>query len=1415
MKQLGVLLFLLLSLSLSSQNVKRFKHLTINEGLAHTDAICFDQDEKGFIWIGTNSGLDRYDGVQFTNFKNDVHILQKVYTNRILSLCNSGTKLWVGTEGGLQLFDLEKEKFTLFRIIGNSDLVTQSNITSVQVVKNYLFILTPGGLFVGKYNERENTLNVNRISDLVKNYPSNLKDEIVQRITNNGKSKLWIGFHNCILSFNVTDDEIIFESSIGETGTIIQLAFGFLNDLVYWDNRLWISKGESVQIISLSNDNNQIRNSLKTIKVSDVLLNVDLPEYFSISRLLIDNYENLWGTTTKGLFLLEDPLSEQAKGELFQHSEFDPLSLSVNHLNNLYRDNTNSLWIGSWGGGISLLNLEQKKFNLLLKDSNNKRASLSDSFVRAIDEDDSGLIWIGTKNKGIDVFNPQNGIVKPMYSYFGMKDRLNSEKIRSLKIGKEKAYVGTSSGLNIIDRKSFKIKKIISSTNNSGMPNAAIYALEIDKYGQVWCGTWGGGIVVLRNNLKKEGILSITQETIPSLSSNIVTNLFFDERKNEVLACTNKGLNKIILDHKGNVDEIVYYREYDGEGSLTSEYLWPLIKENDSMYWVGTFGGGLNKIQLTKEVSDSHTGKYCASSYFPVNGDVWDIESLLEDNNGNLWLGGRGLSRFDKKTGEFWQFDVNDGLQSNGFKIGSALKAKDGTFYFGGINGLNFFNPNDIKKNEILSKVGLTRFKIQNQEILPGQKINGRIVLPVGLPYVQKINLTYQENNFSISFASMNYSNPEKCHYKYILEGYDEDWHVITGEYPVANYSNLEYGDYIFKVVASNDDGKFGSEMVSLKLHISPPWWLSFWAYTFYLVSFVLVLYSLYRYQSKMLTMKNNLKLVAAEEQKKEELHQFKLQFFTNISHEFKTPLTLILSPIERMLSNEVDVKEQKKLLTLVDKNAKSLLNLINELMDFRKAEVGKMQMKFRETNFKLLANEIIENFIPYCDQKRITVVQDCEKDIDVFLEVESVTKIMNNVIYNALKFTDECGEIHIKVEKGSLNQLKPEFKFSHTVSDDFRADEYAILRVRDTGVGISESSIKQVFDRFYHINEKTQLHLGTGIGLALVKSLVLLHKGIITISSERNVGTELLVAFPVGKEHINPDDIVANEEESYLIEDLLIEESELEKSQNLDEGEKKELSLLIVEDNVELRKFLTEHYKKDFSVLEAENGKQGVDLALQEIPDIIISDVMMPEMDGFELCKILKQDINTSHIPIVLLTAKSTMENQIEGTKIGADSYISKPFSTRLLDVKIEGLLNFNEVLKNKYASDVFASTRDIVKNRKDQKFLDQLITLIEDNIDNNEFTVAQLCKELGLGRTNLYKKVKSLTGQSLGQFSLTLKLKKAAKILVSEDVSITEVIYRVGINSNSYFTKAFKAQFGVTPSEYIIQKSRGGDKA
>lgn len=1405
-----IIIFTFSSLYSSAQNLKRFRSIDTKKGLSHTDATCFVQDENGFVWIGTYKGLNRYDGYNVKQFNYQSAKNANVNDNRISSLKKQGKYLWVGSENGIHYFDTEFLKYRNIKVACNEAPALKKEVKTIYVNSTSVWYVSGNTLYKGEFDSLTNTLNVIALEDFVENYPPEIKTARILHIIGNSTNKIWLATSKGVFEINHTSDKYRFTHA--PYGNIID----YISHIDYSDKLLFAINNNLVYIFML-NANQSIQSLVKTLDISKLSEKhgIIFKKNINVVNIKVDANMNIWCATSKGLLLISNPLAENVGMKLMNHSHYDSHTISADHTSSLFIDKSNCLWIGTWGRGVNVLDLEQKKFNVLNYDPERLKYNISRNFVKCIAEDDANNnIWIGFKEGGLNIFNPETGIAKP----FKPKQTNGSynllDNVKCMAIGRRFIAIGCMKGLVLVEKDTWKLHEYINSENDpNSIPKGEVYAIKIDSKDNVWAGFWKSGlskIAVGPDYQIKSTVFN--PQTTPSLTSNKIVFLNFSSNEKELFASSPAGLNRILIDENRNVEQIVHYRAGKGANSLKSEYIWPTIVENDTTLWLGMFGGGIYKITIPKTVTKENKGKYTAK-FHTSNGSINDdIEVMLKDKIGNIWYGGgRGLSCLNIKDGTIWNFDEDDGLHGNSFKIGASYMGKDGTFYLGGVDGLTYFQPDEIIKNTTPAKVKLVSFSIKKEKIAVGDTIDERVIIEKDLPFLKKIRLNADENDFSIHFSSMHFSNPIKCKYKYRLIPYQKKWIEETGVKPSASYSNMNFGKYKFQVKATNNDGVWNEKYTEIEIIITPPWYLSTIAIITYFLVSVLIMFSIYKYAKRLFLMKQNIRLMETEELKREELHQHKLQFFTNITHEFKTPLTLIQTPLEKLFLDEKPNDERKKLYNLVFNNTKRLQRLINELMDFRKVELGKNKLKTQLLDLNSLVNDVFNQFVSLAQNKKVELSFEQGELPKIWIDEEKIKKVTNNLFSNALKFTKENGSIQVKTSLGQINNIKLSYSSSHSEYSDFQAAEYAILEIKDTGLGISEKSIKYIFDRFYHEDHSSDQHLGSGIGLALVKSFIMLHKGCVIVNSERNKGTHFIIAFPIGDRHLGNDEkiLAENNGEIEFEPDL----QTISSASNATDTYQERLKpfLLIVEDNDELRNMLLEHFRVKFQVTGATNGAEGLKLAQEIIPDIVISDVMMPVMDGIDMCKKIRDDISTCHIPILLLTAKSSVDTQIIGAEIGADDFVAKPFNLHLLEVKIARIIEHQNVLKERYSQDVFSSTREIARNQKDKEFFDKLISFIEENIENSEFSVDDLAPELGVGRTKLYQKIKGITGKSPLEFIRGQRLKEAAKILLSEDVSVSEVVFRVGLQSKSYFSKAFKAEFKMTPTEFIKKYQDG----
>lgn len=1362
---LNILLFLGVFAFATAQNgTLPFRHLTVDSGLPHTDATHILQDEKGFIWISTYAGLNRFDGYEVKSFVSKNYHLQNVYLNRINHIFYDNQKIWLATQGGIAYFDLRKEEF----IIPKFDVNTNFNYSDIKIHKNQIYAISNGKLQIFRIE-----------NEAAKNIKFQTHLPFIYSLEIDKTGKVYLATAKGLYRFiNGNIEKYSLNSTQKQIDLISYAGFDKDENLI-----LGLNKGFT---FIPKNSVNQLSQTLEVFSFSQKSTDLGDINNQNVNSVVKDFRNDFWIASPNGILKFDSKTKSFAIPPQAN-------SLSSKYTNNLLIDRSGSLWVSTFGGGVNYMDLTPKLFNTI------RFADNSSNYIRAIHEDNSnGNLWIGTRTEGLIYYDFQT----KNYQKFTIQNNLCSNYIRSIiKDRSGKFWVGTENGISILNNKSV-IKTIQNTPQNPQiLTNNVIYSMAVDVFGQIWAGSWQSGL----NRIKEEnGQFNIQKidDSKKMLSGNKVTFVYADPDRPEVFVSTTKGLDHFYLNSDGSIAKVYHYigRENDPK-SISSNFIWPVIRTDVNTLWVGTIGGGLNKLTL------NHKGGYTSEVFDIQNGlPSNDVETLQYDTNGNIWIGGRGLSMFNPTTKQIIKYDVNDGLQSNIFKIGSAFKGRDGRMYFGGVNGLNYFYPNQIQTSKFISSIVFSDIQINNSTA----KIN-EDELEESLPFLDKLTLDYTQNNLIINFASLDFANAEKCLYRYKLVGFNEDWVVTDSKNRRAAFSNLDFGEYTLQLQSTNHDGIWMDKTKKLEIIIRPPWWKSIWAKLFYFGLIGLIFYLIYKYQLSWLKLNQKLEIKEIEKKNEEELHQLRMQFFTNISHELRTPLSLIISPTEKLLHEELDKPSQTRLHQLIQRNAHRLLNLVNELLEFRKAEAGMMKMRASEIKIASFLKDISSEFDEIALEKNTHFLKNLESDTKLWIDQNIIGKVIVNLLSNAFKYTPENSEVSIELLEN------PTFTFKNTYQEGVLnpALDYQWIRVSDNGIGIDTDSLNHVFERFYRVTDAEKDNLpGSGIGLAFVRSLILIHKGIIRASSEPQKGTEFLIGLPVGNTYLNKDEmqlskdyslddsiIKAIETNEFLKEEIEINRFAVEESNET----KRKLKLLVVEDNEELRYFISDSFMGEFNILMAKDGEEGLKIVKEELPDIVISDVMMPKMDGLELCKAIKTDIEISHTPVVLLTAKNSDESRISGSEVGADSYITKPFSLKLLQLTVNNMLESRKRLKEMYAHDIFVEAREMGTTKRDKEFIDYLISIIEEHLDNTNLDVDLICNQVGMSRTKLYTKIQNLTGQPVGEFIRKLRLKKAAQIIVTEDISIMEVMERVGIQSQSYFTKAFKKEFGKTPTKFL----------
>jgi ligand-binding sensor domain-containing protein/signal transduction histidine kinase/DNA-binding response OmpR family regulator len=1356
-----------------------FKHIQNEQGLSNSTIECIFQDSKGFLWFGTRDGLNRYDGYQLTVYRYDPRVPGSISDNYIKSIGEDSNKvLWVGTSNGLNRFNEKDQQFTRFK------------------------------------HDAAN--------------PHSLPNNQVNTLFRDRSGKLWAGTAAGGLTFIRTD------GSGFDRFPLEQLAPGESVQVIYEDAKgnIWIGTGRHLYQYNLQQD----LSSIHPLTIPD--------ESFSIRAIHEDQQGNVWiGTEDDGLFVINLIRKQTTR---YRHSETDPYSLGSNQVRCIMSDNQGNVWIGSINGGLQLFNPPANNFWRYQYEEGNP-ASLSQRTVSALLEDIQGNLWIGTHRGGINLYTPGTEKFR-LYRQTLSNNSLSYNDVKAFcEDSQGNIWIGTDGGgLNRLDRNRNQFTHYKYNPYDAGSigSNEVLHVME-DSEGNLWAGTWGGGLNLFNRSTGRFTRYTHNPAVAGSISSNYVQQIYEDRQHQLWVATYYGGLH--LFDRKSKKFTRIT-QDPEGKTKLIGNNIVSLREDASGNLWIGTDDGGLNcydpvnhrfshyftnddKLPDLRVIfTDSkhrvwigQVGLYLfdpARKSFSLFTDKAGlgtefIKGITEDKNGNFWIAtSNGITRFHPDTKEFKKYNTGDGLQGLEFEANAYLQTKSGEMFFGGINGFNSFYPAQIRANDFLPPVYLTELQVFNQTILPEKK--GPLQEDVSL--AKAITLSYDQTAFSISFAALNYTASENNQYAYKLDGWDKDWNYV-GHERKATYTNLDPGKYTFHVKAANNDGIWNEQGASIDIVIHPPFWNTWWFRTILIGLLFYGALAWYRFRQRQ-------QLHKLEEQKKEELHRLQLQLFTNISHEFRTPLSLILGSLE-LLQKESPRSASSHHYKIIFRNINRLTGLINELMDFRKVESGALELKVMPGNIGLFLRELADEFSELAIQKNIRFdVQIPEGLPTAWFDRQVLEKIVLNLVSNSFKYTSDGGQITLEIMT-SLDGFKPSFGNDLLLPGDYKAVDSLYIRVADNGIGISKESIRHLFERYYKISES---HLGSGIGLAFVKSLTHLHKGGIKVYSERSEGTEIIIAIPVGEaDYAAAEQWEQNHEEAgvrlesihYKYEQQLpaldrdattTQQTAVippvthndQQSPPADSNGQKPV-ILLVEDSDELRNFLKDNLQQQYSIAEAANGQEALDYLQDSFPDLIISDVMMPVMDGIELCRAVKDNIETSHVPFLILTSRDSLDAQLEGVGSGADFYFAKPISVDLLQLTIRNILDQRQKLKERYAQDQFAEARDMVHSAKDKAFMDQLLSIITEQLTNPDMDVDYICQQAGMSRTKLYQKIKSITGQSIGEFVRSVRLRQAVKIMTEEDVPLTEVTYRVGIQTQSYFTKAFKKEFGKTPSQFL----------
>jgi len=1371
---------------------------------------CLHHDRKGFMWFGTRAGLYRYDAYNFKLYIHDALDTCSLSDHQIVTLSEGDDEhIWIGTFlGGLNRYNPDTDNFTRYPGIGADPFnLKNSTIWAICSRRNgTIWFSAHSRLSQGVYVLNPGTGKINPIihDTIISGHFYSIHTRCIYE---DGNGDIWTGDANGLHKYNTEEGVFIHYRNDPEdpyslsNDTVISIfedrsgAFwiGTCHGLNQFDRRgeqftRYFHDPEnpyslSNNIIGALSDGMEDNLIIKTSNGINFLdkqtgefgfwnfskqclfkPQADINDYLAFRSLYLDTCGILWFTTCEF-----DKLILQKK----KFTLLDSITPS-----GLYQDDTGDLWIGTRFEGLYKVNAKHSGRILeTLQDLNSGQAnpdsmihhypdipgdpnSLSSELLISICRDRDGVLWLGGAHSGnlYELNQPNSREQLKIYRSEYLSDARTFRLTGIYEDRSSNLWIGRDNGLEIFDRKQKKFYQYILDSGKHEFHNVPIVtSIREDKSGSIWFGTWFEGLF------------------------KIIPRVTFSQKD---LASGTKTLSY----------------KYDPElpKDLSHHVIWslcvPEVRDVVEL-WIGTNGGGifgLIRDESSKGNSTERFIHYTKADGLPGN----VVRNILEDDSGNLWISTlSGISKFDPETEKFNNYYVCDGVPFQKFYWSSALKGKNGDMFFGGNSGLLAFHPDSIEDNPHIPPVVITDFKLFNHPVIIGEGS----ILQKSITETTDLDLSYRENYLSFEFAALNYINPDKNRYRYKMEGLDRTW-IDAGNQRQAIYTNMKPGKYKFRVIGSNKDGIWNEEGATLGIMIQYPPWLRWWAYLFYGVIIAGIIIGYRNYILKRERLEADLQLKKIEVEKVQEIDQIKTRFFSNISHEFRTPLTLILGPLEKLIADRPNVNAWDwNVFDVMRKNARKLKDLINEILDLSKLETGQMKIRVSESNITEFIRNIVLSYLSLAESRNIAYKFKLVETSDpTYFDREKLDKIVCNLITNAFKFTPEGGEIAVKLT---------------FINKDHDVPELMDLTVRDSGQGIPEKLLDRIFDRFYKVEESdSKVQEGTGLGLSLVKELVSLYRGEITVNSKLGKGSTFRVRLPVSLISFNKEEIIEFPLPGDVVEPVDkadLHEDDMQEQEVTGSIEDSYIPgrpiLLIVEDKRDLRNYITQSLGSGFLFHDALNGRDGLEKAVKHIPDLIISDIMMPEMDGIEMCKRLKTDQATSHIPIIILTARGDMDSKVEGLETGADDYLVKPFDAKELKARVRNLIEQRRKLRELYRKEMILGEDFKDMKPPDEQFLTRVTEEVYKHIPEANYSVRELGEALGMSRSQIYRKIHALTDQTANEFIRNTKLKYAAELFDQGYKNVAEVTYNAGFNSPSYFSSCFRKLYGKNPTEYM----------
>ncbi len=1366
---IGYLLLIIFSDDLQAQQREiSFKHLSTNEGLSNFTVLAISQDSYGFMWFGTQDGLNRYDGETIVTYRNIPGDSSSLGDNHVWALaCQGDTGIWVGTQRGLFFYDYSSESFGELNLHAFNG-VDHINVRSFTLTQDWLYI--GGGPGLLRYNLKKKEFvpfregsedpyaRLGTILDIFRD-----KNEIIWLASDSrGLVKLENNeFTTINLDLKGNDQYRISGRSV-TVDTLGRVWLGtenFETGIVIYDTRKQVSDFLSTQNSILPQ--NQVR-TLKRIG------------------------GNIWVGTREGLAIIDET---QLVGEVIVNNKYDPYSLSNNSVRPIFQDQDGNVWVGTYSGGINFFNANSQRITHFT-DKGLKGSSLSYNIISCIYQDLNGELWFGTENRGISIYNPRTA----KYRYLVRQDgsgSLTHNNIKAIMEGEPgEFFIATNYGLSIYNEKLESFFNFYEGVTSRGfINNRTVHDLQKDHQGNVWLGVNGGQNSHFQvYDIKLDSIIHyyIPEHLEDKINAVLVNSLCFDDEKFNIWAGGDNGLSAFnIPDREYLTDSAFFVLKNHFSNTRVSD----LTIDGNGLMWIATLGYGLYVVDLESfQFKPLDIGEKLKEKSF---------YSLISDGDGNIWAAyNSGILKISNVKPHLnnpviiESFDKQDGFPAQQYFRNAVFKDREGKLYFGGDNGVVSFKPEELSNNVSYPEVTITDILSAGEKIRIKHDQAHKYQNPAT---IRDLILDHDQSNFSIHFFAPNYVNPKDTWYQYRLEGVHTQWQDLN-KINAIFFNALNPGEYDLQIRASTEAGSFSEAYKSLRIKIKPPFWNTTWAYSFYTVSILGLLYLFFHITRKWERLSQNLRLEHLEREKEHEFHQHRIKFFTDISHELRTPLTLILAPLEKIATSSFGNARIQNQLILMLRNGERMLQLINQLLDLRKIETGHMKLQAAKGDIVHFVSEVCLAFKELARNRNISLdLSHSKEKQNVYFDRDKFEIILFNLLSNAIKYTPDNGRVEIEIFEDE--------KFHRLVK----------IRISNTGLGIPAAEIENIFDRFYSIERKSNSsQFSSGVGLEIVKKMIDLHKAEISVNSEFNEdgingSTSFIITLPKGKSHLTEAEIIKDFKSSESIASYKHSNSKVSNTEeHLPAFSDKKQTILVVEDNPEVRKLIVDIFISEYNVLEAENGEKGIIKAKTKIPDLIISDIMMPVKDGIELCMNIKTDVKTSHIPVVLLTARTAVTFKYEGLETGADDFIMKPFNVEDLRLRVKNILKQRALLKEHYSRASSLIPEEITLNSVDEKLIKRTIDFINENMTESGLTIEKIAEEVGLSRVHFYRKIKAITGLSASDFLRKLRMERAAELLKTNKFNVSEVRNLVGISDADYFRNCFKKYYNTTPREF-----------